>query len=675
MKKIIYIPLLTSLTVLLIFFYPTVPHIESLRAKNRTSDLVFLDRTGALIHEYRRDYSFRRLNWLPLSEFPDTLKRLTVKTEDKRFWSHKGVDFTAALHAAFKIPRRGASTITMQVVNLIYPRMKVLRRYSVILYKILQGLSAIRLELDWSKEDILEAYLNLAPLRGELIGFPTASRVLYNKYPQALTKDEVALLIAMLPAPNQQIAKVKERACQILKAPLDCDRSEWIIQSTAVPGRRIQFAPHFARRVLEKMHQPGGSNIIRTSLLAPLQRYSQELLSATLEELSERNVQEGAILVVHNPSGAVLAYVANKGPNSKNYFVDGILASRQAGSTLKPFLYATAFEENLLTPNSLLDDTPFMQAQSSGSYTPRNYDKIFHGQVSVAQALGSSLNIPAVRTLDLIGPEIFLEKLLRLGFPVDQQAEHYGLSLALGSIEISLDSLVNGFRTLANEGKHTPLCFLDMCSPDTRVVPTAFGPPATQKVTMILQDRSVRALTFGIDSPLNLSFPAAVKTGTSRDMRDNWCVGYTETYTVGVWVGNFDNAPMWDVSGLTGAAPVWSEVMQWLHEHYPPSLESTNSFSPLQTHPPQPDKRHIRPYFIYPNRGAVLAIDDSIPEQNNKVLIQISGASPNYKVTHNGKLLGQAFPAIAWKPSRGKHYFSVIDNDANVLDSIEFSVR
>lgn len=663
------------LAILLVFWCYSLPDIETLRSENQASDLVLLDRTGAVIHEYRRNYSFRRLTWLPLSEFPDTLKHLTVKTEDKRFWSHMGVDLTAAVHAAIGTPRRGASTITMQLANLIHPKIKNLRHHSLVVYKFIQALFALRIELNWSKQEILEAYLNLAPLRGELIGFPTASRVLYNKYPQGLTASEAALLAAMLPAPNQEIAQIKARACQILKEPLNCDHAEWIVQSPSLPGRRTQFAPHFARRVVDIVPKDTKRNLVRTSVLAPLQRYSQDLLSSTLRDLSDRNVQEGAILVVHNPSGAVLAYVANKGQDSNNQFVDGILASRQAGSTLKPFLYATAFEENLLTPNSILDDTPFMQALGSGSYTPRNYDNIFHGQVSVAQALGSSLNIPAVRTLDLVGPEIFLEKLLRLDFTVKQQAEHYGLSLALGSIEVTLESLVNAFRTIANQGRHSPLCFLDSCVSDSPTLPAAFGPSATQKITRILQDRSVRSLTFGIESPLNLSFPAAVKTGTSRDMRDNWCVGYSDTYTVGVWVGNFDNAPMWDVSGLSGAAPIWSEVMQWLHDRYPSTIPSGDITSLLEAEPQQPSQRHIRPYFTYPNQGAILALDDSIPAENSKVLLQIVGASAHYRITHNGSVLGRTFPAIEWKPTRGKHDFSLIDSESQVVDQIVFFVR
>ena len=236
-------------------------------------------------------------------------------------------------------------------------------------------------------------------------------------------------------------------------------------------------------------------------------------------------------------SGDVLAYIGNNGVRSSARYVDGTRALRQAGSILKPFLYALAFDRKVLTPVSLLDDSPLELAVGGGSYRPRNYDEQFHGLVTARTALASSLNIPAVRTLQLVGVEDFWSTLRRLGFRSLEESEFYGPSLALGTADICLEDLVNAYRSIANGGVLTA----SRLTPDTprSKEGRVFSRGAAFLVSDILSDRESRALTFGLENPLATRFWTAVKTGTSKDMRDNWCVGYSERYTVGVWIGNF----------------------------------------------------------------------------------------------------------------------------------------
>src|SRR5262249_46648392 len=243
--------------------------------------------------------------------------------------------------------------------------------------------------------------------------------------------------------------------------------------------------------------------------------------------------------------------------------VDGVRAKRQPGSALKPLLYGLALDLRLLTPASLIEDTPLEIAVPDGLYRPQNYDEHFRGPVTLRTALAASLNVPAVRTLQLVGTETFVQQLKRLGFAgMVERGDYYGPALEVGSADVSLWELTNAYRTLANGGMWSSLRLTpdEPAASATRV----YSEPATFLISNILSDRASRSPTFGLDNPLATRFWSAVKTGTSKDMRDNWCVGYSRRYTVGVWVGNFSGQPMADVSGVTGAAPIWLEVMSWL---------------------------------------------------------------------------------------------------------------
>ena len=327
----------------------------------------------------------------------------------------------------------------------------------------------------------------------------------------------------------------------------------------------VARAPHVAHRLLRRAGRARADH----AGLARIQRIASEAVEDQLRGLGGSNVRDGAALVVDNASGDILAYVASAGPASTAAQVDGVRARRQAGSTLKPFLYGLALERRYLTAASLLDDSPLQLETGAGLYVPQNYDRDFKGLVSVRTALASSLNIPAIRTLIMTGLERARDRLRDHGYlGITQPGEYYGYSLALGSAEVSLLEQVTAYRSLANGGRAGPL---RLAATDPRRADSgrSSSPQAAFIIADILGDKAGRAVTFGLHNPLTTRYWSAVKTGTSKDMRDNWCIGFSERYTVGVWVGNFEGDSMRDVSGVSGAAPAWLAIMNALHAELP----------------------------------------------------------------------------------------------------------
>ncbi|MCC7202558.1 MAG: hypothetical protein IT393_07870 [Nitrospirae bacterium] len=397
------------------------------------------------------------------------------------------------------------------------------------------------------------------------------------------------------------------------------------------------------------------------------------------------------MLVVDNRTGEVLAYVANRGDKSLSPYVDGIQAKRQAGSTLKPFLYAIAFEKRFLTPASLIKDEPINVPTERGLYTPDNYDSHFRGDVTVRMALASSLNVPAVKTGMLVGSDLFAERLKELGINGIETGEFYGPSIALGTVDVSLWELVNAYRTLANMGVWNPLTLMPGKKGEKSY--RLYSEEAVFLISDILSDREARSTTFGLENPLSTKFWTAAKTGTSKDMRDNWCVGYSDKFTVGVWVGNFSNEPMWNVSGVSGAAPVWTEVMNYLHKNNksvpplpPPEviikeiilgesetkkkewfIKGTEPEIAIQAEAPPPK-------ILYPSTGTIIALDPDIPVEYQKIFFEYSLEDEMAKWLLNGKYLGSS-SLIPWLPVHGTNELTLVDKNDHVLDMIIFEVR
>lgn len=431
-----------------------------------------------------------------------------------------------------------------------------------------QILAAIKIENSWSKQEILEAYFNLASFRGEIVGIHAASFALFGNHPSALNRSQSLLLMALLKGPMAKPDQVAARSCALLKPSHNendprCEELSVLAQvALNRPGYHIphdSIAPHLAQKMLG---QPGIR--VPSTLDANLQRFAIQPIREHLLLLGEKNVKDGAVIVIDNKTGDVLAYVGSSGNISDAANVDGVAALRQAGSTLKPFLYGMALEDRRLTAASILDDSPIQLNTPVGLYIPQDYDRDFKGAVSVRTALASSINVPAVRTLGLVGVDRFTNTLRTYGLEsLNEDGDHYGFNLALGGVDVRLIELTNAYRALANQGIWRPVRFrtTDLIKAHKNVI----SKEAAFIIADILADKGARALTFGLENPLATRVWTAAKTGTSKDMRDNWCIGFSNRYTVGVWVGNFNGEPMKDVSGVSGAAPIWRDLMDYLH--------------------------------------------------------------------------------------------------------------
>ena len=677
-----------------------------------------------LLHRLRTNATVRRGQWVALADVSPALRTALVLSEDKRFYEHSGVDWRAVSAAAWgnlwNTKTRGASTITMQLAGLLDEDLKRGSGGRSVVQKLGQTFSAQSLERGWRKDQILEAYLNLVPFRGELVGIDALSQTLFGKAAHGLDNREAAVAAALVRAPNAKEPQVVQRACSVMKtlepgSATNCGAMDLFV--TGALQRRDYaasegVAPHVARQLAKAT--PGGAYRITTTLRAPLQRFAVQTLQTHLRELAGRHVEDAALLVLDNATGEVLAWVGSSGPLSNAADVDAVTALRQPGSTLKPFLYAQAIAERRITAASLLEDSATQIQTTGGLYIPQNYDRHFKGWVSARTALGASLNVPAVRTLVMVSPDAFQKQLVHLGLPLKESGDYYGYSLALGSAEVSLLNLTNAYRALGNGGRISPTTLLPgKAAPATQVL----DPRAAFIVGDVMSDPLARARTFGTDSVLATRFWTAVKTGTSKDMRDNWALGYSQRYTVGVWVGNASGAPMWDVSGTTGAAPIWAAVMNFLHAKQPsrapkpptgvvqkavqfaaadsaPTLEAARTewfVDGTQQTAFAMDSGAARAMTTWargqkglksgaaptaritaPTTGTIIALDPDIPPNRQRLTLQAEGS--NLRWLMDGKPLAKGNTA-QWALWPGRHVVQIADAKGQVLDEVRLEVR
>jgi penicillin-binding protein 1C len=684
-----------------------------------SSALWFSDRYGANLQVVRTDPTERRLQWTTLAQTSPALIEAVLAAEDQRFYQHGGVEFGALFAALIQNTkaiikgerqRRGASTITMQLAGLIENQQ--LRRNWVT--KLAQMRAAWAIEKNHTKQQILEAYLNTVYFRGEQRGIAAAAQGFFVKTPIGITQKEAVVLASMLASPQAPVAKIVQRSCKLL-SKLNTTGTTYSCTALDLPVMRLnkpalgmgqdQWAPHYAQYLIkEKLVQPhlksenqdqkNQPSKIITSIDLSIQQFAQRALAEQMRELMRRQVEDGAIVVLDNKSGEVLAYVGSSGEFSGASFFDAANAPRQAGSTLKPFLYAAAIDKKRLTAASLIDDSSLAINTADAQYIPRNYSEDFKGWVSVRRALASSLNVPAVRTLAMLDVDEFADTLRYLGLSsVNQNGGHYGYSLALGSADVRLVDLTNAYRALANGGKWTPVQFLPRNAPSTEV-PRQITEQAAFIIADILADNEARALTFGLDSALRLPFRASVKTGTSKDMRDNWCIGFSDRYTVGVWIGNASGTPMRGVSGVSGAAPIWNSIMRHLHQGYKIStpvapnsvVKQTIAFSGIN----EPARRE---YFLqgtevttvelannnqraanliqYPTDGAIFAIDPDIPHAKQVLNFSMASSAPNKAAW----LLNGKSSSNRWRLHPGKHRLALVDEAGQMIAQVKFEVR
>jgi penicillin-binding protein 1C len=676
-----------------------------------SSNAYLTDRQGKALHTVRLNEKERRLEWVPLSKVSPALVSAVLLAEDKNFYSHGGVDFLATVAAVGQNTyalltgskaRRGASTISMQIAGQLMladstnsPGQGSRRNFWA---KLQQMRAAWQLENHASKNELLEAYLNTIYYRGEQRGIEAAAQAFFAKSAVGLTSRESVVLASLIASPQAKPALVAKRACRLYLhfaehcEPLDMPIAR--LNKPYVQRHDDNFVPHVSQRLKATQILESGKTL-QTSIDLPTQKHAQQALAEQLRELVNRGVEDGAVVVLDNATGQVLAYVGSSGDFSQAAQVDAAASFRQAGSTLKPFLYAMAIEKKKLTAASLIDDSAFAIRTADAQYVPRNYSEDYKGWVSVRKALASSLNVPAVRTLAMLDIDEFANSLRQIGLQsVSHDGGFYGYSLALGSADVRLIDLTNAYRALANGGLVSSPSFLPTTNESKRVM----SAEVAYIVSDMLSDNEARASTFGLDSALRLPFRASVKTGTSKDMRDNWCIGFSERFTVGVWVGNASGAPMRGVSGVSGAAPIWNSVMRFVHNGV--ALNSTRALPPAQVVAQtisfmgvsEPDRNELflagtqskeirlvsqanraTRLIAYPVDGAIYAIDPDIPSAKQVIRFTFGASIP---ANAHWRLNGKNYPnARAWKLAVGKHTLALHSQSGAVLEQVKFEVR
>jgi len=541
------------------------------------------DRDGRLLREVRPD---GRGAPVTLDQVPPQAIEALIATEDKRFRMHPGVDPVAALRAAWTNASAGtivsgASTITMQVASAL----RATSNHGW-MDKLADMHLAVRLEVWLSKDDILETWLNRVDFGNRTRGIEAASRLYFGKGAQDLTPAQASFLVGLPQSPSRydplrhpdralgryaRVLTALERTGRL--APDERQRMEAVPLDFQSP--RNQFlAPHFVQWVASET--PDGPRETRTTLDLALQQTVEREVAGHLRLLNDASASSAAVVVLDNATGNVLAYVG-----SADFFDDriggqndGVRMLRQPGSALKPFTYAMALASRRYTPASILPDIELNVLEAGGAFTPENYDERYHGPVPLRQALASSFNVPAVRLAREFTPERLLQQLHAAGFQsLNRPANVYGVGLTLGNGEVQLMELARAYAGLARGGSLPdirPVAWVRTAEGDTLNAtigpgtPMDISPQVAYLISDILSDPEARAPGFGRGGPLELPFPAAVKTGTSKDYRDNWAVGYTPRHTVAVWVGNFDGSPMRWVSGVSGAGPILNAVFRRL---------------------------------------------------------------------------------------------------------------
>lgn len=686
----------------LVFFGITIASLQSpfttwQNVQQKQERRTLLDRNGkVLMVRYPGTLNYDTPT--PLYQIPSLLKTAFVQSEDQRFFTHGGVDWQARLSAAWQNIRhgervRGASTITEQVVRMLHPRPRN------IWSKWLEGIEAAWLERTISKADILEFYLNNIPYTANRRGVVQAARYYFDRDLGTLDTGEMLALVVMARAPS---------AYDLYRHPKRIDRLIGQLASTLkhnaklAPEAKVStdfklqnapssiFVQHFASALKQENINADQRNIT-TTIDAGLQQKVQSLLDARIAALRLRNVQNGAALVVDHQTGEVLAW-AVAGATKRDTpggDIDAVSVPRQPGSAMKPFLYALAFEKSM-TASTLLNDAPLTEAIGAGLHRFRNYSGQNYGPITAREALGNSLNIPALLTIRRVGTAPYLDFLHDLGFTtLTRGSAVYDEGLALGIGEVSLYEMVQAYAVLAEKGRYQPLhSILRQTGQRERRIVTS--PETASLISDILSDPWARRLEFGQDSILNLSTRTAVKTGTSNDYHDAWVFGYNDRYVVGIWMGNLNRQPMENVTGSTGPALVMRSIFNELNRnrttrklYFSPKLAArdvcirppvpdgscpirTEWFAPatlaadqIETKPPSTFVELVRP-----TQNLQIAYDPRIPASHQMFRFELKGLDALENLSVRWILNGQDLattttPRYQWPVKRGNYSLAV----------------
>jgi penicillin-binding protein 1C len=553
------------------------PISDSLLHDAGSSSTIVVDRHGTVLYE-ALSATGARARRLEASSLPPLLVSATIAAEDRRFFSHSGVDPRAWLRAARHNLSEGrvvegASTITQQVAKLLIQRRDGVTRRGLAA-KLREMALAIQLEHRFTKREVLALYLNLASYGSQTSGAGRASELYFGVDPGMLTPAQAAFLAglpqrptAFNPLRNLSAAQARQRTVLRRMAAaggLTTDQlRDALAERLAIDRGRAPFlAPHFVEMALAASGTPRPSRI-DTTLDLELQADVEGILEQQRESLRQHGAHNVAVVVLDNARSEWIAWEGSGGYLDTRYggAINGPTVPRQPGSALKPFTYALAFEEGK-TPASVLADIPsnFPTAEPGVLYSPRNYDGRYRGPLLARRALAGSENVPAVALASEVGVPTLVRFLTRTGFTTfDRNGAYYGLGVTLGNAEVRLDQLVAAYATFARGGVWQEPVFLQ--SAHRGAGRPIVSPRTAFWITSILSDAEARSFIFGRGGDLEFPFDVAVKTGTSQAYHDNWTIGYTRHVTVGVWVGNFDRTPLRDSSGVTGAGPIFHAVM------------------------------------------------------------------------------------------------------------------
>ncbi len=605
--------------VIYFFIFKDLPAASSLR-DNKTVPLSthMYDRNGKLLYEIYRDQNRTQIY---LKDLKPHVYQAVIAIEDKDFYKHKGVSLVSGILRAMKDTLlrqnlQGGSTLTQQLVkNALLSPERTIRR------KVREIILAVQVEQQFTKEEILEMYLNQVPYGGSAYGIEEASKTFFGKHAKELTIDEAAFLAGLPQAPSLYSPYINpdlavKRRNEVLKAMAEQSyisskqKDELLKKPIAViPLRTIVKAPHFVFYVKQLLEKQFGADLVEqgglkvtTTLDLTVQEEAEKIVREELEDIEYLNVNNGAALVTRPPTGEVIAMVG-----SVDYFATGsgafnvTTALRQPGSSIKPLNFAVGIDLKKVTAGTVFLDIPtcFTAEGQPGSYCPVNYDGQFHGPTQLRFALGNSYNIPAVKMLAVNGVKEFIASASALTITSFDDPKRYGLSLTLGGGEVRMTEMAQAFSALANQGIPRKLNSIlkiedrtgkvlyefqdanlvkDIAKPIS--APSALAIPgkrvlsreASYIISHILLDNNARVSAFGDSSFLIVPRKTvSVKTGTTDDKKDNWTIGYTPNFLTAVWVGNNDNSPMNPAlaSGVTGAAPIWNKIMRYVLAEQP----------------------------------------------------------------------------------------------------------
>ncbi|MGN1079038.1 MAG: transglycosylase domain-containing protein [Alphaproteobacteria bacterium] len=644
------------------------------RLTARADKVQFLDRSGVPLNTSYLNY-WNAHDTLRLYEMPPLLIQMFLAAEDRNFYSHAGVDWTARAAALFQNIKagkivRGASSLSEQVVRMIIPRPRT------VFSKIIEGIDAVRLERRFSKNDILEFYLNQVPYAANRRGVKQAALFYFSKTPDRLSVRETAALVVLVRAPSSfDLYADPDKINGLIDRQLRAFQRQGIISETelqAALNEKIRLsapelsvsAPHFLEYV-RSLDLPAG-RAVETTLDAFLQKKVAALTRRRLKDLQYRHVSNAAVVVIERATGNILAWVVESS-DKDTAAVNAVLTPRQPASAQKPLLYALALTKGM-TAATEIKDAPFSRAVGSGVHHFKNYSRAYYGDVTLRQALGNSLNIPALKTIEFVGIKTYFDFLRQIGFShFEKNADFYREGLALGNAEVTLPELSRAYLMLANGGILKPLRAFkgQECETEKRVLPET----AATLIGNILSDPLARQLEFGADSILNFPVQTAVKTGTSTDYRDAWAMGYNADFVAGVWLGNLTYEPMLDVTGASGPALLLRSVFTELNkiknsgplylsarlekktdgektEYFDPDIVETSFFEPET------------PVILSPADGVMLAVDPRVPEQYQQYPFSVSflpeGARIVWVVDENpsAPLKNDTF---FWRPEKGSH--------------------